>query len=98
MANFDKLSRDRFSQNVQRAFGTPGTGLFTGDITKGEVVEVTFSAAMAGSATIKPRRTGAILLEVDLDTICEYMWVRDGTKLRVTLNGNRTGSLLFWVF
>jgi hypothetical protein len=96
--DFQKLGSDRFSQNIKRAITNPVGSLSTGDISKGVAVDVEFSAETTQTATVAPRRTGAILLDVGLDSICEIIWHIEDTLLTVTLNASRTGTVKFWVF
>jgi hypothetical protein len=99
MAEFDfqKLGLNRLSQNIKRAVTSPAGVLTTGDITKGEIVDVELKAEDSGSATVAARRTGALLLGYTGD-IADIQWTISGTKLVVTANSNRTSSFSFWVF
>lgn len=96
--DFKKLGLDRLSQNIATSINKPTGRLVTGDLASGEVVEVVFDNATAGSATVSPRRTGAIILEIALDSPQYMSYELDGTTLSVTLPGARTGTIKFWVF
>lgn len=98
MPDFKKLGLDRIAVNVAKTVGAGGGNLVTGDIARGEVVEVTFSASTTGTATVSSRRTLALLGSVDLDTQAEYQWSIVDTTLTVNLNAAKTGTMSFWVF
>ena len=96
--DFQSLGLDRLSQNIKRAVTNPTGTLTTGDITKGELVSVTFSGSLEETVTVSPRRSGAIMLDIALDGIGEIYYGIIDTTLTVTLNNNNTGTIKFWVF
>lgn len=98
MGTFQKLGLDRISQNIAKAVNDPTGTLFVGDITRGDVVTVTFSAADTGSTQVKDRRVGAAPINVDLDAVAEYIWTISDNVLSVTLNAPKTGTISFWVW
>lgn len=98
MSDFTRLGFDRLTGNISRAVNKPTGRLTTGDITRGELVTVSFDNDSEASTTVKPRRQGALISDVDLDNMCEIHWTINGTVLNVTLNVSRSGSITFWVF
>jgi len=98
MADFTKLGFDRLTGNIARAVNQPTGRLVTGDITRGDVVEVNLNIASTGSASVKPRRTGAILIGASFTGNGEYRWEINSTVLTVTANADLTGTFTFWVF
>lgn len=97
--DFQKLGNDRFSQNIKRAITNPVGNLTTGSLTAGSKVVVEFDGTSANAtATVSPRRTGAILISVDLNAMNEIHWSISGTTLSVRTNTARTGTVTFWVF
>lgn len=99
MANYQKLGLDRLSQNIARAVNKPTGNLVTGDITKGKVVTIEFTAGNGGSAEVGPRRVGAIPLSAIFDGVSREMkWDIQDTTLVLTLNSATTGLVSFWVF
>ena len=96
--DFQKLGLDRLSQNIARSVNSPVGSLVTGDITKGEVVEVTFDSESEKTAIVSKRRTGAIPINVALSSVCEMFWAISETTLTVSLNTSRSGTVSFWVF
>jgi hypothetical protein len=98
---YRKLGMDRNQMGVGQAFGSGTGSLVTGDITRGEVVEVIITVANAGgSATVSPRRTGAIPIAIALDDTNEaWNWSITGTTLSVNWTaGSTDGVMHFWVF
>lgn len=99
MADFQKLNNDRLFQNIQRAFGSPGSKVVTNDITKGEVVEVEFDGTSnEESVNIPTRRTGAILIRASIGAASEVIPEIADTTLTIYTTGTPTGSFFFWVF
>jgi hypothetical protein len=97
--DFKKLGLDRLSQNIATSINKPTGRLVTGDLASGEVVEVEFNGVdLEESVTVSPRRTGAIILEIALDSPQYMSYELDGTTLSVTLPGARTGTIKFWAF
>lgn len=97
--DFNKLGLDRISQNIAKAVNNPTGGVVTGDITRGEVVEVTFKNATEATANVKERRTVALPGSFsDLSDTKELCWGISGTKLTVKVNTSYTGTISFWVF
>jgi len=96
--DFQKLGNDRFSQNIKRSVNNPTGSIVTGDITKGEIVALTFDAETEATQTVSSRRTGAVLINTSLDGLCEIHWTVTGTTLSAVLNTGRSGTLEFWVF
>jgi len=102
MADFTKLGFDRLTGNISRAINKSNGRLATGDITKGEVVTVAITSGNSASTTVKPRRVGAMPLEIRTDgagAMGEYIWQIDGTVLTVFKNGGGAdATFTFWVF
>jgi hypothetical protein len=98
--DFQKLGSDRFSQNIKRAITNPVGNVVTGDITKGEIVTVgpDFTGNEA-TATVSPRRTGAIMIARTgtTDTHLRAWYIVD-TTLTVTQNNAEETTYTFWVF
>lgn len=95
---FKRIGSDRLNMGIAGAVNSPTGTLFTGDITKGDVVVVEFDAAATASETVKARRTGAILIGASFSGNGEYRWEISDTTLTVTANGALTGAFTFWVF
>lgn len=98
MGDFQKLGLDRLSHNLGRSVNNPTGGLFTGNITKGDLVTVEFDAEAVGTATVKARRTGAMPTSIILDAEPRLRWEMSGTTLTATIHTALTGSITFWVF
>lgn len=101
--DFQKLGADRMVQNVARAINKPTGTLFTGDITKGDVVVVDNFSGGVGTARVKARRTGALPLEFrdPSDDAHELSWYIEGTTLTVNMKSGNAGEgaiARFWVF
>ena len=102
MATFDfqKLGSDRFAQNIKRAVSNPVGTINTGDVSKGTVVTVGPDfTGNSTSATVAPRRTGAIMIarDGDSDTFL-HSWTITGTTLTVVQNNAVDTTYTFWVF
>ena len=95
--DFKKLGLDRISQNIATSVNRATGNLVTGDITRGEVVEVAFNNSTTGTAQVKERRVGAIPLDQPFATD-SWEWSISGTTLTVVYQGNQTGTSRFWVF
>jgi hypothetical protein len=96
--NYQTIGADRGALNLRRSIGVEPTALVTGDITRGEVVTITLDNEAGGTATVKPRRSGAILLDCTDNTQTYLGHYIDGNNLVVTFGGNATGTVTFWVF
>lgn len=97
--DFQSLGIDRLAQNIARSVNKPTGTLVTGDITRGEVVEVSFSASSEETATTKTRRVGAIPLYAFFDNSNRDMqWKTEDETLTVRLSSSATGTAKFWVF
>jgi hypothetical protein len=103
--DFQSLGLDRLSQNIKRAITNPsGNRPNTGDITGGEVVEVSIAVGdTTGSAIVGSRRTGALPLQVQIGPTatdhCEYKWGISDETLTVAINvDTRSVDITFWVF
>lgn len=100
--DFQKLGVDRLAQNISRSVNKPKGNTVTGDITRGEVVEVAVgtaaTAADTGTAKVPGRRVGAVLLGHDLLNH-RFTWGIEGTTLTVTTSTAVGGNnFTFWVF
>ena len=95
--------------NLDRAINSaPGGNPVVGNIARGEVVTVEVPedatgsgiSTDVGSADVGPRRTGAILIGMELIGDCERKWGIVGTTLTVEHNAasNAYGTYTFWVF
>jgi hypothetical protein len=98
MPTYKKLGSDRVMQNIASAINSGVGSVTTGNITRGEVVDVAFDSSANEAVEVGPRRTGAIPIELDLDGLAECIWSIDGNTLNVLLNIARTGTCRFWVF
>ena len=97
MATFDfqKLGLDRAAQNIARAVNSPNGRLVTGDITKGEVVEVSITSN-SGTSVVKARRVGA--MPISNPSGNDLQWSISGTTLSVSQSGGGDQTVAFWVF
>lgn len=98
---------DRASTAIKAATGAFAHNIRTGDITKGEVIEVEMDGASgnaAGTAEIRARSTGALYLGQDGANAAAdanrigYDWYIDGTTLTVRGPNLNTNTVYFWVF
>jgi hypothetical protein len=105
--DFQKLGLDRLSTNIAKTVGAGLGSVVTGDITRGEVVEVTLGTSATarsatGSATVKTRRVGAELLGMDYvdgaDDFTEFKWSISDETLTVETRETIFGTFSFWVF
>ena len=88
---------------VAKSLGAVSRNTTVADITSGEVVAVELNGAApsAGTATIRARATGAILLgcsEVPGNPNDGMHWSIQGTTLTVTGPDAGTVTVYFWVF
>jgi butyrate kinase len=98
--DYKKLDYGRMSTGIASAFGVGTTGLSTGDITQGTVVDVTVTSG-AGSATVSQRRTGAIPIGQSMTYgggDRGFSWEISDTTLSVETYGGDSGTMSFWVF
>lgn len=98
MADFKKLGLNRVAMDVAKAVGTPTSNIQTGNLSAGEIVSLSFSASNTQTATVKPRRTGAIPISVATDIARGMSWFIEGTTLQVEFRDALTGTVQFWVF
>lgn len=108
LSDFQKLSRDRAAQNIKRSVTNPtsvNAPLTIGDITKGEVVEVLVGEGVTtdtgGTARVKERRTGAILLGYTTssgDSNLQFKWSIDRVTLTLLVEASTVAIFRFWVF
>jgi len=104
MPDFKKLGVDRMAVNIAKTVGAgTGNNLITGDITKGEVVEVGWSTAnTTASVNVGPRRTGAILLGVTFSGAQDLRWyswsISDSELTAETDAAKDSAAFTFWVF
>lgn len=96
--DFQRLGTDRNSQNIKRAITNPTGTLTTGDLSAGTRTTLTFDAETSQTTTVAARRTGALMLDVQLDGMSEIHWTIADTVLTVTMNTARSGTISFWVF
>lgn len=97
--DFKKLGVDRIAVNVAKTVGAGQGNVVTGDISRGEVVDVTLTAG-EGEATVKARRTGAAMISADIDNVDRFpVWSISGTTLSVSTGASpAAGTITFWVF
>jgi hypothetical protein len=101
MADYKKLGFDRTSMNISNAVdsGIGTGGLITGDITRGEVVELELTADTTASTTIKERRVGALELGRSLSgTTFITSVTTEGGQLTLVKSNAITGTITYWVF
>ena len=98
MADFQRLGFDRLSQNIARAVNSPSGGLVTGDITRGDVVTIELSNSASGSAQVKSRRTGAVLIDSTVTGSDYQGHTIEGTTLTINYSTATSGAVSFWVW
>ena len=100
--DFQKLGLGKVATSLGKSIGGLGGGtstLFTGDITKGEIIQIGIASGDdSGTATVAARRTGAILLSVESEDFTEYTWSITDTTLTVEQNDSDESTYTFWVF
>lgn len=97
MGTFNRFNSNRDSINMAKAVNSPGSSVTTGDITRGEIITVDLAATNEGTASVAPRRTGAVLISTT-GGFADYQWSISGTTLTVGTSASVSTTFTFWVF